>query len=555
MSSILDLTFFHIYNVGCQQAPERSHMRQQFVSEPYLLNLSNPEQKKMMQDAIDFVGKNLGKHYDIIIGGRNIKTSDVIKSNNPSKHNEIVGTASKGTSQLAEEALQTAHKTFMEYWRFTDPHERARYLYRAASIMRRRKLELSAWMVYEVGKSWIEAIADTAEAIDFLEYYGRLMENISVPYNIPSIPGEDNQYWHIPLGVGVVIPPWNFPLAILTGMTVAAVVTGNTVVLKPASVTPIIGAKFMEVMKEAGIPDGVINFLPGPGSEVGDYLVDHPLTRFISFTGSMDVGKRIYERASKVNKGQIWLKRVVAEMGGKDCMIIDDNYSKPYFAAAETVAAAFGFQGQKCSACSRLIIVGDQYDDIVGRIVEKAKTIKVGDTRDASFGMGPVSSAQAFSTIKGYIEIGKGEGKLLTGGTCDDSTGYFIQPTVFGDVSPTARISQEEIFGPVLSISRAKSFDEALDYANGTIYGLTGALLSDSGKNLERARREFHVGNLYLNRKCTGALVGSQPFGGFNMSGTDSKAGAFDYLYLFMQGKSCSERLDSDQFAKYLGIK
>ena len=293
-------------------------MRQQFVSEPYLLNLSNPEQKKMMQDAIDFVGKNLGKHYDIIIGGRNIKTNDVIKSSNPSKHNEIVGTVSKGNSQLAEEALQTAHKTFMEYWRFTDPHERARYLYRAAGIMRRRKLELSAWMVYEVGKSWIEAIADTAEAIDFLEYYGRLMENISVPYNIPSIPGEDNQYWHIPLGVGVVIPPWNFPLAILTGMTTAAVVTGNTVVLKPASVTPIIGAKFMEVMKEAGIPDGVINFLPGPGSEVGDYLVDHPAVSSVllgPWMWARDLRKEL-QRSTRANLLKESLPRWVERLHG-----------------------------------------------------------------------------------------------------------------------------------------------------------------------------------------------------------------------------------------------
>ncbi len=529
-------------------------MRQEFINEPYL-NLGNEGQHKAMQDAIDFVQNNLGKHYDIIIGGCNITTPDKIISINPAKHGEVVGTVSKGTSELAEEAIQTAHRTYNEYWRFTNPHERARLLYRAAGIMRRRKLELSAWMVIEIGKSWIEAIADTAEAIDFLEYYGRLMEKIAVPNQIPPIPGEENNYWHIPLGVGIVIPPWNFPLAILAGMTTAAVVTGNTVVLKPASITPIIGAKFMECMIEAGLPEGVINFLPGPGGEVGDYLVDHPLTRFISFTGSMEIGKRINERASMVNKGQKWLKRVVAEMGGKDTMIIDENYSKPDFAASESVSAAFGFQGQKCSACSRLIIVGDQYEDILNRIVEKAKAIKMGDVRDASNAMGPVSSAQAFHSISAYIDIGKTEGRLMCGGHGDDTVGYYIQPTVIADVHPDARISQEEIFGPLLAVFKARDYEEALDIANNTIYGLTGAVLSDSQEHLERARQEFHVGNLYLNRKCTGALVGSQPFGGFNMSGTDSKAGGFDYLYLFMQGKSCSERLDSDTFARFLGLK
>lgn len=533
---------------------KRSVMRTEFATEPYL-NFSNESHRKMMQDAIDFVQANLGKHYDIIIGGKRIQSPDKIVSINPSKHTEVVGTTGKGTKELAEEAIQTAHKTFNEYWRYTNPHERARLLYRAAGIMRRRKLELSAWMVFEEGKNWLEAVADTAEAIDFLEYYGRLMEKIAVPYNIPTIPGEENNYWHIPLGVGVVIPPWNFPLAILAGMTTAAIVTGNTVVLKPASISPIIAAKFMEVMEEAGVPDGVINFVPGPGGEFGDYLVDHPLTRFISFTGSMEVGKRIYERASKVHPGQKWLKRVVAEMGGKDTMIIDENYSKPDYAAAEVVSAAFGFQGQKCSACSRCVIVGDQYDDIVARIVEKTKAIKVGEVKDVANFMGPVSSASAFESITNYIEIGKNEGMLVAGGTSDKSVGYFIQPTVIKDVDPMARISQEEIFGPVLAIFKARDYEEALDIANNTLFGLTGAVLSDNQDNLERARTEFHVGNLYLNRKCTGALVGSQPFGGFNMSGTDSKAGGFDYLYLFMQGKTCSERLNGDEFARFLGLK
>ena len=527
-------------------------MRQEYTNEPYL-NLNNPDQYKLMQDAIDFVGKNLGGHYDLIIGGKKVPTAGKITSVNPSNHAQVIGTVGKCTQELAEQAIQTAAKTF-ETWKFVDPRERARLLYRAAGIMRRRKLELSAWMVYEIGKSWIEAIADTAAAIDFLDYYGRQMEEMALPTPITPIPGEENNYWWIPLGVGVVIPPWNFPLAILAGMTTAAVVAGNTVVLKPASITPIIGAKFMEVMEEAGLPPGVINFVPGPGGEVGDYIVDHPLTRFISFTGSKEVGMRINERAAKVNKGQIWLKRVVAEMGGKDTMIIDDNYSKLDFAASETIAAAFGFQGQKCSACSRVIVVGKQGDEFVAKLVEKAKAIKQGDAVDGKNTMGPVSSDSAFSSITNYIEIGKKEGKLVHGGTSDNSKGYFIAPTIIDNVPPNARISLEEIFGPVLAVFRAKDFDEALKIANNTEFGLTGAVLSDSHHNLIRARHEFHVGNLYLNRKCTGALVGGQPFGGFNMSGTDSKAGGNEYVSLFMQRKTTSERLDGVAFAKFLGM-
>ena len=529
-------------------------MRIDYTNEPYL-NLSNPDDRQKMQSAIDFVGKNLGHHYPIIIDGKPVETEEKIISYNPSKKDEVIGTCAKGTKELAEKAINTAHKTF-KTWSRVPGKVRARYLYRAAAIMRRRKLELSAWMVYEEGKNWIEAIADTAEAIDFLDYYGRVMEKMDGPISIPTIPGEENNYWQIPLGVGIIIPPWNFPLAILAGMTTAAIVTGNTVVLKPASISTVIGAKFMEVMHEAGIPDGVINSLPGPGGEVGDYLVDHPLTRFISFTGSMEVGKRINERAAKVNEGQIWLKRVVAEMGGKDTQIIDADYHDLEYVADQTIAAAFGFQGQKCSACSRLIIVGDkQHDILVEKLVSKAKAIKMGDVRDGDNWLGPVSSTQAFKTISEYIEIGRGEGKLVAGGKYDDSKGYFIEPTIIDDVDPQARISQEEIFGPVLAIFRARDFNHALEIANNTIYGLTGAVFSDNGDNIERCRHEFHVGNMYINRKCTGALVGGQPFGGFNMSGTDSKAGSAEYLSLFMQCKTTSERLDSDLFARFLKMK
>jgi 1-pyrroline-5-carboxylate dehydrogenase len=342
--------------------------------------------------------------------------------------------------------------------------------------------------------------------------------------------------------VGAVIPPWNFPGAIMVGMTSAAIVAGNTVVLKPASTSPTIAARFVEVMEEVSLPPGVLNFLPGPGGAIGDTLVLHPKTRFIAFTGSKEVGLRINELAAKTQPGQIWVKRTILEMGGKDAVVVDS--STDLEAAAEgIVASAFGYQGQKCSAGSRAIIVQDVYEAVVDRVVERTRRLHVGPVTDRRNTIGPVIDQKAYDKILSYIEVGKGEGKLLLGGKALRGKGWFIQPTIFGDVPPQARIAQEEIFGPVLTIIRARDFEHALEIANGTEYGLTGSVYSKNRANLEKARRQFHVGNLYFNRKCTGALVGVHPFGGFNMSGTDSKAGGRDYLLLFSQAKSISERL------------
>ncbi|AMX84788.1 1-pyrroline-5-carboxylate dehydrogenase [Geobacillus subterraneus] len=489
--------------------------------------------------ALEKVEAELGRDYPLIIGGERIMTEDKITSINPADKAEVIGRVAKANQELAERAMKAADEAFRT-WSRTSPEARADILFRAAAIVRRRKHEFSAWLVKEAGKPWREADADTAEAIDFMEYYGRQMLKLKDGIPVESRPGETNRFFYIPLGVGVVISPWNFPFAIMAGTTVASLVTGNTVLLKPASATPVVAYKFAEVLEEAGLPAGVLNYIPGSGAEVGDYLVDHPRTRFISFTGSRDVGIRIYERAAKVQPGQIWLKRVIAEMGGKDAIVVDKEADLE-LAAQSIVASAFGFSGQKCSACSRAIIVEDVYDQVLSRVVELTKQLNVGDPAEQATFMGPVIDQNAYNKIMEYIEIGKQEGRLMTGGEGDDAKGFFIQPTVFADVDPNARIMQEEIFGPVVAFAKARDFDHALEIANNTEYGLTGAVISRNRANLEKARQEFHVGNLYFNRGCTGAIVGYQPFGGFNMSGTDSKAGGPDYLILHMQAKTVSE--------------
>ncbi|HEX3107751.1 MAG TPA: L-glutamate gamma-semialdehyde dehydrogenase, partial [Thermoanaerobaculia bacterium] len=424
---------------------------------------------------------------------------------------------------------------------------RAGLLLRAARLMRERKHEFSATMIYEVGKTWPEADADTAEAIDFLEFYAREAYRYFGEQPITKIESEDNALVYIPLGVGAVIPPWNFPLAIMSGMTTAAAVSGNCVILKPSSDSPWIAARFFALLEEAGLPPGVVNFVSGSGGEVGDPLVQHPRIRFISFTGSKEVGLHINEEAAKVHKGQLWIKRVVAEMGGKDAIIVDREWANLDEAASAVVASAFGFQGQKCSACSRLIVDEAIYDQFVPMVAEKTKALKIGPPEAAESQIGPVVNKKAMQKIKEYIDRGKSEGRLVAGGNVRDDEGYFIEPTVIADVDPKATISQEEIFGPVLAVSKAKDFDDALRIANDTQYGLTGAVFTDNEEKLERAREEFFVGNLYLNRKCTGALVGVHPFGGFNMSGTDSKAGGRDYLGLFLQAKAISRKVKATQ--------
>lgn len=513
-------------------------MVQPYKHEPFT-NFKDEVNREGYLTGLKTVEGYLGQDYDLVIGGERISTEDKIVSYNPSNKEEVIGRVSKANRDLAEKAMQAAVEAF-KTWRKVKPETRADVLFKAAAIIRRRKHEFSALLTKEAGKPWNEADADTAEAIDFLEYYARQMLTIKDGMPVNSRPNEYNRYDYIPLGVGIVISPWNFPLAIMAGTTVAAIVAGNTVLLKPASTTPIVAAKFVEVMEEAGLPAGVLNFVPGSGAEVGDYLVDHKDTRFVSFTGSRDVGLRIYERASKLSEGQIWLKRVIAEMGGKDTMVVDKDADLELAAQAIT-ASAFGFSGQKCSACSRAVIVEDVYDQVLNRVVELTNELKLDDPTDQSTFMGPVNDQGAFDKIMSYIEIGKEEGRLMTGGEGDSSKGYFIKPTIFADLDPEARIMKEEIFGPVVAFAKAKDFDHALEIANNTEYGLTGAVITRNRENIQKAREDFHVGNLYFNRGCTGAIVGYQPFGGFNMSGTDSKAGGPDYLLLHMQAKTTSE--------------
>ena len=516
-------------------------MPTEFRNEPFT-DFSKDENAQAMCNAIEKVKSELGREYPLVIGGERITTEGKLESINPANRTQVVGRFQKATKEQAKRAVEAAYEAFKE-WRHVDAAERAELLFRAAAILRERKHEMSAWMIHEVGKTWPEADGDTAEAIDFCEFYGREMLRYASPPSLTKVQGEENVLEYIPLGVGAVIPPWNFPLAIMAGMTAASVVTGNTVVMKPSSDAPTIAFKFFEILEEAGLPPGVVNFMTGSGAEVGDVVVDHPKTRYVAFTGSKEIGLRINERAAKVHEGQLWIKRVVAEMGGKDAIIVADDANLDE-AATGVVQAAFGFQGQKCSACSRVIIDEKVYDPMLEKIAEQTAKIKVGDPTNSATTMSAVINEKAFKTINEYIEKGKAEGgRLLSGGGSDGEQGFFIEPTVIADVKPGDTIEQEEIFGPVLAAIKAKDFDDALKIANDTQFGLTGALYSADEDRLERARREFHVGNLYLNRKCTGAMVGVHPFGGFNMSGTDSKAGGHDYLALFLQAKVSSEKI------------
>jgi 1-pyrroline-5-carboxylate dehydrogenase len=475
----------------------------------------------------------------LVLGGRRIVTREKIVSTNPCEPSRVVGRASRATRALAERAVREAHQASAA-WSRAPAEERAQVLFRAAYIMRRRRWELNATLILEVGKSWVEADADTAEAIDFCEYYAREMLRLDGEHPLTPVAGERNRLVYRPLGAGVVISPWNFPCAILAGMTTAALVTGNTVVMKPASLAPVIGFKVFEVLEQAGAPAGTVQYLPCPGGSVGDLLVDHPLTRFVSFTGSKDVGVRIYGRAARVQKGQRWLKRVVAEMGGKDAIVVDEDADLES-AAAGIVQSAFGYQGQKCSACSRAIVVDPVFDRVLDLVRRKAEALRVGDVREPETEMGPVVDERQLRKVLAYVRTGKREGRLVTGGTRLPGRGFFVRPAIFSEVRPDARIAREEIFGPVLAFIRAKDYDEAVAIANDSEYGLTGAFYGRA--RLDRARAEFRAGNLYLNRKCTGALVGGHPFGGFGLSGTNSKAGGPDYLRLFLEAQVISEKV------------
>ncbi|MDB5029059.1 MAG: delta-pyrroline-5-carboxylate dehydrogenase [Candidatus Eremiobacteraeota bacterium] len=511
-----------------------------FRNEP-IRDFSDPADRRSLEAALARVKPTLGRRWPLLIDGVKVDGARTIASVNPARPSEVVGEVDEASPEQVSQALDAATAAFAR-WKTTGAEERADFLFRAAARIRDTKDDWNALLVYEVGKPWIEADADTAEAIDFLEFYAREALRLASPPPLTPIQGEKNRLVYVPLGVGVVLPPWNFAFAIMAGMTAAAVVTGNTAILKPSPDAAVIAAQFVDLMHELGLPPGVINFVPGDGPSVGESLVTDARTRFVSFTGSKTVGLRINELAAKTPPGQRWIKRVIAEMGGKDAIVVADDADLDA-AVAGVVAAAYGFSGQKCSACSRAIVDAGVYDAFLAKLVPAVEALAVGDPAVAGNSVGPVINQKAVDKIGGYIEIGRGEGRLLTGGRRAPGDGYFLEPTVFADVDPHARIAQEEIFGPVLAVIRARDYDHALEIANGTEFGLTGAVFSASPDRLRRAEDEFYVGNLYLNRKCTGALVGGQPFGGFNMSGTDSKAGGYDYLLLLTQGKSISQKV------------
>jgi 1-pyrroline-5-carboxylate dehydrogenase len=511
-----------------------------YRNEPYS-DFAAAEPRAAYLEALETVRSKLGGHIPLIIDGKPVATDERITSIDPADPLVVVGTTGSASPAEAQLAIDAATAAF-HGWSRRPADERARFVHRIGDLMAERKYELSAWMTLEAGKNWAEAEADVAEAIDFCRYYAHEAIRLAEPVPVYPYPGETNESFLIPIGPGVVIPPWNFPLAILVGMTVGPVAAGNTVVLKPASNTPVLGAHFMDIVAEAGLPDGVINFLPGPGAEVGDFLVDHPGTRFINFTGSKEVGLRIAQRAAAVHPGQRWLKRAYMEMGGKDGIVVDETADLDV-AADAIVRSAYGYQGQKCSACSRAIAVSAIHNELLDRVVARAAALEVGPGAD-NLPVGPVISDVQHRSILEEIARGHDEAQLILGGQAiDRDGGFYIEPTIFSGVQPQARLAQHEIFGPVLSFIEAADFDEALEIANGTEYGLTGGLCSRDPERIERATREFHVGNLYINRKITGALVGVQPFGGLNMSGSNAKAGGPDYLRLFMEMKTVATKL------------
>src|SRR5271154_5210643 len=527
-------------NLSTTNLPAVNLKRGEFANEAFI-DFSVAENRKAMEAALAQVKSMFGREYPLTIGGERITTAEKIKSYNPSHPDQVIGVFQKATVEMANQAVDKAAAAF-ERWKRVPVEERVACLYRAADILRKRRYELDAWLSYEIGKTWPEADADIAELIDFCEYYGREALRLGTPQKLTPYRGENNYMKYIPLGVGIVIPPWNFAAAIMGGMTVAAIVTGNTAIVKPSSDSPTIAAIFINILYEAGVPTDVVSFFTGPGSTAGEAFVTNAKKRFFSFSGSEEAGGRVAGEGTKTQPGQVWIKRTVLEMGGKDAIIVDEEADVD--AAVEGVAlSAFGYQGQKCSACSRAIVAEKIYDEFLGKLVERVKKMKVGSIEDPANYMGPVINKAAMTSILGYIDQGKKEGRLMTGGKHVGGDGYFIEPTVIADVDRKARIFQEEIFGPVLAVTKAKDFDEALSMANDSEFGLTGAVYSRNAEKIARAEEEFHVGNLYMNRKCTGAMVGAHPFGGFNMSGTDSKSGGQDYLLLFLQAKTVSEKV------------
>jgi len=512
-----------------------------YKNETYL-DFSDPTNDHAQKSALSQVRAQFGKSYPLYIGGQRLNGDNgTFESINPSNTSEIIGTFQLASKEQSIQALDAAWKAF-ESWRYVPAKQRADILFKAADICRRRRLDINAWMISEAGKNFLEADADTCEGIDFLDYYAHEALRYDEGMEVLDAWGDTNRTHYIPLGAGVSISPWNFPFAITLGMAAAPIVAGNTVVAKPSPDTPMMGWIIAEIFEEAGLPAGVFNLVTGDNLEVGETLTTSPNTRFINFTGSLGVGLHINEVAAKTSDATKWLKRVFAELGGKNAIVVDDEADLDA-ASTAVIQAAFGFQGQKCSAASRVIVCDSVYDKMLELTVEKAKALKVGDAKD-NYSNGPVVNQKAVDKIMSYIEIGKKEGRLVLGGGLaqTEHPGYYIEPTIIADVDPNARIAQEEIFGPVTAFIRAKDLDDAFRIANGTRFGLTGGFFSSNKTKLDRAMREFHVGNLYINRKNTGALVGAQPFGGFNLSGTDSKAGGRDYLLCFLQAKSITER-------------
>jgi 1-pyrroline-5-carboxylate dehydrogenase len=491
--------------------------------------------------ALSEVADQLGQAWPLVIGGAAIHTERTILSLDPCRPSRVVGQVAMAGAAELERAFAVAEEAFVSWSRWPAA-ARARALFRLAAVLRRRKLELCAWETFEAGKNYREADADVAEAIDFVEYYARCLLDLERPLTTTPVPGEENLTTLEPLGVGVVIPPWNFLLAILVGTAVAPVAVGNCVILKPSPFTSVIAGVFMSCVAEAGWPPGVINLLTGADEEIGDRLVDDPRTRFINFTGSVATGLRIHQRAAVVHPGQRHLKRTMLELGGKDALIVDETADLA-LAAEVVVQSAFGFNGQKCSALSRLIVVDAVHDELVKGVVEATARLSIGPA-DENFDVTAVASERQYQKVLAYMDLANREATVAIGGSRAEgfAEGYYLAPTVVTGVVATSQLAQEEIFGPLLCVIRASDFAEALAIANDTPYGLTGGVMSRSRERLEQARQTWKVGNLYLNRKITGALVGVQPFGGVKLSGTNSKAGGPEYLRLFMEAKTVTER-------------
>jgi RHH-type proline utilization regulon transcriptional repressor/proline dehydrogenase/delta 1-pyrroline-5-carboxylate dehydrogenase len=512
-----------------------------------LVNFVYKDSQEKMQGALREVRKRFGEKYPLVIGGEKIWTDQLTPSVNPSAPDEVVGYGSEAGISEAERAVKAAREAF-DKWSRTPFEERARLLERAADIMERRRYELSAVEVFEVGKPWNEADGDIREAIDFCRFYAQQMRRLGRPKLTQRVPGEDSYHHYWPRGVAFVIAPWNFPIAILCGMASAGVVTGNTVIMKPSEQSIVCGAMLMQVFEEAGVPSGVLNFLSGHGSVIGAHLVDHKDVDMIAFTGSREVGLRIWESAGITRPGQRELKRVICEMGGKNAMIVDSDADVGE-AVGYSIYSAFGFQGQKCSALSRLILLEDNYDRVMERLIPAAASLRVGNPEEPGIMVGPVIDEAAYRRILDYIEVGKSEATLAYQAKDLPPQGYFIPPTIFTDVKPNMRIAREEIFGPVLSVLKVHDLDEALEVANGTDYALTGGFFSRSPANIERVKAQLQAGNVYINRSCTGAIVGRHPFGGFKMSGSGTKAGGEDYLLNFLIPRVVTENTTRHGFA------